>query len=58
MFGVPVDVTSLLATAILMMAGATKTNGSRLVFIKPNVCHQEVGPTRNIARTEDEGRDL
>ena len=54
MFGVPVDATSLLATAILMMAGATKKNGSRLTL----VCHQEVGRTRNIAQTEDEGRDL
>ena len=51
-FGIPVDATSLLATVILMMAGATRN------FQNSNVCHQKVQNMRNIAQTEEEGRDL
>ena len=51
LIGNHVDATCLLATVILMMAGATKADGmAQIIYVSP--------PERNIVQTEDEGKDL
>ena len=54
MLFIPVDATCLLATVILMMAGATKN----YFILSLHVCHQKAQQGRNIVQTEDEGKDL
>ena len=59
-FGIPVDVTFLLATVILMMAGATKKY-PRVVQYRGtlvHVSHQKAEEGKNIVQTENEGKDL
>ena len=47
-----VDATCLLATVILIMAGATKADGmAQIIYVSPT-------DLRNIVQTEDEGKDL